>query len=78
MVFIPHVRKGKWRVWADHGVEFFIHPVMHAGPSVGFSGDQEGNFYVAQVDNGCVQKFKPRRGANPAYPVSKPLYAGWK
>jgi len=23
-------------MWADHGVEFFIHPVMQAGPAVGF------------------------------------------
>jgi len=28
--------KWKWRMWADHGVEFFIHPVMLASPSVSF------------------------------------------
>ncbi len=28
----------------------------------GFSVDQEGNFYVAEVDNGRVQKFRPRQG----------------
>jgi hypothetical protein len=26
MVLVPQVRKWKWRMWADHGVEFFIHP----------------------------------------------------
>ena len=36
MIFVPHVRKRKWRMCADHGVEFFIHPVMQARPSVGF------------------------------------------
>ena len=30
----------------------------------GFSVDQDGNFYVAEVDNGRVQKFTPRKGAN--------------
>ena len=34
----------------------------------GMSVDQEGNFYVAEVDSGRVQKFRPRAGANPAYP----------
>jgi hypothetical protein len=36
MIFVPHVRKSKWRMWADHGVEFFIHPAMRANPTVGF------------------------------------------
>jgi hypothetical protein len=36
MILAPQVRKRKWRMWADHGVEFFIHPVMHARPSIGF------------------------------------------
>ena len=44
----------------------------------GFSVDQEGNFYVAEVDSGRVQKFKPRAGANAAFLVSKPLYSAWK
>jgi hypothetical protein len=44
----------------------------------GFSVDQEGNFYVAEVDNGRVQKFVPRAGANPAFLVSKPVYSAWK
>ena len=31
------------------------------------STDQEGNLYVAEVDAGRFQKFRPRPGANPAY-----------
>jgi hypothetical protein len=41
------------------------------------SVDREGNLYVAEVDNGCVQKLRPRRGANPAYLVSRPVKAVW-
>jgi NHL repeat len=44
----------------------------------GFSVDQEGNFYVAEVDSGRVQKFRPRAGANPAFLVGKPVYSAWK
>jgi hypothetical protein len=44
----------------------------------GFSVDQDGNFYTAEVDNGRAQKFIPRPGANPNYLVSKPLYSAWK
>jgi NHL repeat len=36
----------------------------------GFSVDQDGNFYVAEVDSGRAQKFRPRPGANPAFLVS--------
>ena len=44
----------------------------------GFSVDQEGNFYVAEVDSGRVQKFRPRPGVNTAFLVSKPVYSAWK
>ena len=44
----------------------------------GFSVDQEGNFYVAEVDSGRVQKFRPRAGAEPAFLVGKPVYSAWK
>ena len=44
----------------------------------GMSVDQEGNFYVAEVDSGRVQKFRPRAGANPDFMVSKPVYAAWQ
>jgi DNA-binding beta-propeller fold protein YncE len=44
----------------------------------GMSTDQEGNFYVAEVDAGRFQKFRPRPGANPAYLIGKPVYSAWK
>jgi sugar lactone lactonase YvrE len=44
----------------------------------GISVDQEGNLYVAEVDSGRVQKFRPRAGANPAFLVAKPVYSAWK
>src|SRR5579884_3187935 len=59
-----------WGVWGDFPGGFWgVH---------GFSVDQEGNFYVAEVDNGRVQKFRPRAGVNAAFLVSKPVYAAWK
>ena len=45
----------------------------------GISVDQEGNLYLAQVDNkGGVQKFVPREGANPDYIIGTPHYAAWE
>jgi hypothetical protein len=44
----------------------------------GISVDQEGNLYVAEVDNGRVQKFRPRPGANPNYLVAKPVVPVWQ
>jgi hypothetical protein len=44
----------------------------------GMSTDQEGNLYVAEVDAGRFQKFRPRKGANPAYLIGKPVYGAWK
>jgi hypothetical protein len=44
----------------------------------GMSTDQEGNFYVAEVDAGRFQKFRPRQGANPAYLIGKPVYSAWQ
>ncbi len=59
-----------WGVWGDFAGGFWgVH---------GFSVDQEGNFYVAEVDTGRVQKFKPRQGANQAFMVGKPVYSAWK
>jgi len=37
LVWVPHVRRWKWRMWVDRGVEFFIHPAMQATPDLGFS-----------------------------------------
>jgi DNA-binding beta-propeller fold protein YncE len=59
-----------WGIWGDFAGGFWgVH---------GFSVDQEGNFYTAEVDSGRVQKFHPRPGANPASLVSKPVYSAWK
>jgi len=37
----------------------------------------EGNLYVAEVDSGRVQKFRPKQGAHPDYLVSKPVARVW-
>ena len=44
----------------------------------GLSVDQEGNFYIAEVGNGRVQKFVPRDGARPETMVGRPVYAAWE
>ena len=44
----------------------------------GMSVDQDGNLYLAEVDNGRVEKFTPKAGANPAFVVAKPNYSAWK
>jgi hypothetical protein len=44
----------------------------------GMSTDQEGNLYLAEVDAGRFQKFRPRAGANPAALIGKPVYAAWR
>ena len=36
LVLVPLVRKWKWRMWSDYGVEFVIHPAMQATPELGF------------------------------------------
>jgi len=44
----------------------------------GMSVDQEGNFYVAEVGGGRVQKFRPRPGADPALMIGRPFYSAWR
>ena len=44
----------------------------------GMATDQEGNLYVAEVDAGRFQKFRPRPGANPATLIGKPIYSAWQ
>jgi len=44
----------------------------------GISVDQDGNLYTADVDNGRVQEFAPKTGANPDFLVAKPIYSAWK
>jgi len=59
-----------WGTWGDFPGGFWgVH---------GLSVDQEGNFYVAEVDSGRAQKYRPRPGANPAFLVGKPVYSAWK
>jgi DNA-binding beta-propeller fold protein YncE len=59
-----------WGTWGDFpGGMWGVH---------GLATDQEGNFYVAEVDSGRAQKYRPRAGANPAFLVGKPVYSAWK
>ncbi|MFL2547434.1 MAG: hypothetical protein ACJ0SL_08780 [Candidatus Rariloculaceae bacterium] len=44
----------------------------------GMSVDQDGNFYIAEVGNGRVQKYTPRAGARAETMVGKPVYAAWE
>ena len=44
----------------------------------GFAVDQDGNVYTAAVDTGGAQKFRPRKGADPAFMIGKPLRVAWK
>jgi hypothetical protein len=43
----------------------------------GISVDTDGNFYVAEVDNGGFQKFRPKEGANPDFLIGKPVRSAW-
>jgi hypothetical protein len=54
-----------WGTWGDFPGGFWgVH---------GLAVDQAGNFYVAEVDSGRAQKYRPRPGANPAFLVGKPV-----
>jgi 6-bladed beta-propeller protein len=58
-----------WGTWGEFPGGFWgVH---------GVAVDQAGNFYVAEVDSGRAQKFRPRPGANPAFLVGKPVYSAW-
>jgi hypothetical protein len=39
----------------------------------GFSVDQDGNFYVAEVNNGRAEKFRPRASANKDMLIGQPI-----
>jgi hypothetical protein len=43
----------------------------------GFATDKEGNLYTAEVRTGRIQKYTPRKGANPAFLVGKPWPGVW-
>lgn len=62
MKFVKYDLKGKllhsWGTWGQFPGGLWG---MHQ-----FSVDQEGNLYVAEVFNGRVQKFRPKKGADPA------------
>ena len=59
-----------WGSWGDFPGGFWgVHD---------FSVDQQGNFYVSEVDKGGAQKFRPRPGANPAYLAGKPVRSAWQ
>ena len=58
-----------WGSWGEYpGGMWGVH---------GMSTDQEGNFYVAEVNNGRIQKYTPRKGASPAFLVGKPWKGVW-
>ncbi len=42
------------------------------------SVDQDGNLYVAEVNSGRVQKFRPRPDADPAALIGQPVRAAWR
>jgi hypothetical protein len=44
----------------------------------GSAADQDGNFYVAEVDSGRAQKYRARPGGNPASLLYKPTHAASK
>ena len=53
-----------WGAWGNFPGAFWgVH---------GISVDSAGNLYVAEVDNGGAQKYRPRAGANPAFLFTKP------
>ena len=59
-----------WGTWGDFpGGMWGVHD---------FSVDQDGNVYVAEVDNGGAQKYRPRKGANTAFMLGKPFRSAWK
>jgi len=59
-----------WGIFGDFPGAFFG---VHA-----MSVDQEGNFYVAEVGGGRVQKFTPRDGARQETLLARPVYSAWE
>jgi hypothetical protein len=58
-----------WGSWGEYpGGMWGVH---------GMSTDNEGNFYTASVNNGRIQKFRPRAGANAEFLVGKPWPGVW-
>ncbi|MBI79711.1 MAG: hypothetical protein CMQ51_04740 [Gammaproteobacteria bacterium] len=58
-----------WGTWGDFpGGMWGVH---------GMSVDEDGNFYISEVDNGGFQKYSPREGANPDFLVGQPIRSSW-
>jgi hypothetical protein len=58
-----------WGTWGDFpGGMWGVH---------GISVDPQGNFYVAEVDNGGFQKYVPREGADPNKLIGPPVRSAW-
>jgi hypothetical protein len=58
-----------WGSWGEYpGGMWGVH---------GLSTDNEGNFYTASVNNGRIQKFRPRPDANPEFLVGQPWPSIW-
>jgi DNA-binding beta-propeller fold protein YncE len=58
-----------WGTWGDFpGGMWGVH---------GMSVDEEGIFYISEVDNGGVQKYTPRKGANPDFLMGPPVRDAW-
>ena len=75
-------RTSKVVKWDLNGHLLYAWGVMGDTPGTflnphGASTDQDGNLYVAEVGNGRLQKFTPRKGANPAFLVGPPVYSAW-
>ena len=76
---------GTWKIvkWDLNGK--YLYSFGYQGDAPGafwgahqFNVDQEGSLYVAEVSNGRVQKFRPKKGADPEKLVGKPAYVAWK
>jgi sugar lactone lactonase YvrE len=58
-----------WGSWGEYpGGLWGVHGIVT---------DTEGNFYTASVNNGRIQKFRPREGANPDFLVGNPWPSVW-
>ena len=61
--------------WLPDG-SFFVADGYNGTRVVKF--DADGNFYVAEVDNGGFQKYTPRPDANPDMLIGPPVRSAWE
>ena len=83
MIWAPDARTSKILKYDREGHFLYSWGTLGMFPGTLFgahqiSSDQEGNFYTAEVSNGKFQKFRPRKGANPAFLVGKPVRSAWQ